>query len=126
MKPLKVLIVDDEKDVEFLFNQKFRKELRDGMIEFHFSFSGAEALGYLHQSGIDNTVLVLSDINMPGMNGLDLLKNLKLDYPVLRVVLISAYSDDQNYELAKSLGADGFITKPIDFMILKNEFFAIS
>ncbi|HEX5001663.1 MAG TPA: response regulator [Bacteroidia bacterium] len=123
MKPLKVLIVDDEKDVEFLFNQQFRKELREGLLEFHFAFSGAEALGYLRQSGVDNTVLVLSDINMPGMNGLDLLKNLKLDFPVLRVVLISAYSDDQNYELAKSLGADGFITKPVDFTVLKNEFF---
>jgi CheY-like chemotaxis protein len=123
MKTVKVLIVDDERDIEFLFRQKFRKELREGLVDFHFSFSGNEALEYVHSSDIENTILVLSDINMPGMNGLDLLKSLKFEFPTLRVVMVTAYGDSRNYEIAKDLGADGFITKPVDFELLRKEIF---
>lgn len=123
MKKIKVLVVDDERDVEALFLQKFRKEIREGIIAFHFSFSGNDALNYMHTDGVENTLLVLSDINMPGMNGLDLLKTIKQEFPSLRVVMVTAYGDDQNCSIAMSLGADGFLTKPVDFSQLKKEIF---
>jgi DNA-binding NtrC family response regulator len=119
-----VLIVDDERDIESLYRQKFRKELRDGLLDFHFSFSGSEALDYMHMAGVDHSILVLSDINMPGMNGLDLLKSIKNEFPGLRVLMVTAYGDIANFETARNLGADGFITKPIDFEMLRKEIFA--
>lgn len=121
MKPHRILVVDDERDVEPLFRQKFRREIREGSLEFYFSFSGDEAIGFIHTHEGDNAVLVLSDINMPGMSGLELLRQIKAEYPGLRVVMITAYGDDQNSNLAKSLGADGFLTKPVDFELLRQE-----
>lgn len=126
MKPQRILVVDDERDVEPLFRQKFRKEIKDRILEFFFSFSGDEALGFIHTHEEDNAVLVLSDINMPGMSGLELLRQIKSEFPELKVVMITAYGDDQNSSLAKSLGADGFLTKPVDFELLRQELKAIA
>ncbi len=117
---IRVLVVDDERDIEQLFNMRFRKEIRDGLLEFHFSFSGEDALENMGNREPGDVVLILSDINMPGMNGLDLLKILKEKYPELPVFMITAYNDEEKYEKAKRYGAEEFIAKPIDFPALKN------
>jgi two-component system chemotaxis response regulator CheY len=117
---MKILVVDDEKDIQALFEQRFRKEIKAGEIEFAFAFSGEEAIDYMNQ--LDHSaVLILSDINMPGMSGLELLKNIKQKYfrPPPVVMMITAYGDDENHNQAMKLGADDFLTKPIDFMALK-------
>ncbi|TVP50766.1 MAG: response regulator [Mongoliibacter sp.] len=118
---MKILIVDDEKDVEVLFRQKFRKEIRKGEISMEFAFSGAEALDILSSDNPPKFVYVFSDINMPGMTGLELLENIKTKFPNINVSMISAYGDDENYEKAKESGAKEFFTKPIDFESLKKE-----
>lgn len=120
---MKILVVDDEKDVQTLFEQRFRKEIREKIVELVFAFSGEEALTYL-QANEQEAVLILSDINMPGMSGLELLKHIKQDYlkpPPPVVMMITAYGDDENYNLAKELGADDFLSKPIDFKLLKEK-----
>ena len=119
---MKILVVDDEKDVQFLFEQRFRKEIKSGELEFIFAFSGEEAMDYMKVHDHE-AVLILSDINMPGMSGLDLLKNIKQNYlaPPPLVMMITAYGDDENYELAMGLGADDFLTKPLDFNLLKEK-----
>jgi len=119
---MKILVVDDEKDVQVLFEQRFRKEIKSGETEFVFAFSGEEALLYLkdhHQEA----VLILSDINMPGMSGLELLQRIKEKYatPPPVVMMITAYGDDGNYQQAMKLGADDFLTKPVDFTSLKEK-----
>ena len=119
MNTIKALIVDDEPDVELLFRQRFRKELREGEMEFNFAFSADEALNYLRGLQPFDVVLLLSDINMPGMNGLELLKRVKTDFPTLKVVMVTAYGDDANRQAANALGADDFITKPVDFKVLR-------
>lgn len=119
MSGLKVLIVDDEQDVEFLFRQRFRKELRDGDFNFHFAFTAENALNYLKTLKPFDVVLVLSDINMPGMNGLELLRLIKTDFPDLKVIMVTAYGDEANHKTAMGYGADDFITKPVDFNFLK-------
>jgi two-component system, chemotaxis family, chemotaxis protein CheY len=123
---MKVLVVDDEKDVQVLFEQRFRKEMRTGEMNFAFAFSGEEALGYL-DSHVHEAVLILSDINMPGMSGLDLLKQIKQKHhePPPVVMMITAYGDSENYNTAMRLGADDFLTKPVDFTILKDKLKAI-
>ncbi|WP_439474018.1 response regulator [Algoriphagus formosus] len=118
---MKILIVDDEKDVEMLFRQKFRKEVKSGMLELAFAFSGEEALQVLGSEHPPKVVYVFSDINMPGMNGLELLDNIKQQFPHIQVSMISAYGDLQNYEKAMESGAKEFFTKPIDFITLKAE-----
>jgi len=118
---MKIMIVDDEKDVEMLFRQKFRKELRTNEIEFDFAFSGEEALTLLGSENPPKIVYVFSDINMPGMTGLELLERIKSKYPSIPVSMISAYGDSDNYQKAISSGAKGFFTKPIDFENLKTE-----
>ncbi len=117
----KILIVDDERDVEFLFNQKFRKELKEGILEFHFAFSGEQAIDYLHSASQTELVLVLSDINMPGMTGIELLRRIKSEIPAPAVFMITAYGDELNYNRAMELGADDFINKPVDFASLKEK-----
>ena len=119
---MKVLVVDDERDVQTLFEQRFRKEIRSGEMEFSFAYSGEEALNQLGKNG-QEAVLILSDINMPGMSGLDLLKTIKSKYqqPPPRVMMITAYGDEDNYNTAMNLGADGFLTKPLDFGVLKEK-----
>src|SRR6185503_1656787 len=119
---MKILVVDDEKDMETLFQQRFRKEIRDKEVEFAFASSGEEALRYLAQLQHE-AVLILSDINMPGMSGLELLKHIKEKYenPPPVVMMITAYGDTENYEQAMKLGADEFLTKPVDFNLLKEK-----
>lgn len=122
MSIMKILVVDDEKDVQVLFEQRFRKEIREKRYEFVFAFSGEEALDYLNKN-IQGAVLILSDINMPGMSGLELLGKIKQKYlkPPPVVMMITAYRDDENYNMAKKLGADDFLTKPLDFNLLKEK-----
>jgi CheY-like chemotaxis protein len=119
---MKILVVDDETDVQFLFQQRFRREIRNLEIEFVFAFSGEEAITML-RSMEHEAVLILSDINMPGMSGLELLEFIKKDYlkPPPVVMMITAYGDDENYNTAKRLGADAFLTKPLDFTMLKTK-----
>lgn len=121
---MKILVVDDEKDVQVLFEQRFRKEIRNNIIAFVFAFSGEEALNYLNQHENEHeAVLILSDINMPGMSGLELLERIKNHYhkPPPVVMMITAYGDAENYQTAKRLGADDFLTKPVDFTLLKEK-----
>jgi two-component system chemotaxis response regulator CheY len=119
---MKVLVVDDEADVQPLFIQRFRKEIKNGEIDFSFALSGEEALEYLHQENSE-IVLILSDINMPGMSGLDLLKQIRhehLSAPPF-VMMITAYGDQENYQQAMQNGANDFLTKPVDFISLKEK-----
>lgn len=119
---MKILVVDDERDIQPLFEQRFRKEVKEGKIEFEFSFSAEEALdclkNYQHQA-----ILILSDINMPGMSGLELLSIIKDKHhiPPPVVMMITAYGDQDNYKKAMDLGADDFLVKPIDFIALKEK-----
>jgi CheY-like chemotaxis protein len=119
---MKILVVDDERDVQMLFEQRFRKEMRTGEMNFVFAFSGEEALGYLGKH-VHEAVLILSDINMPGMSGLELLRHIKQAHhePPPVVMMITAYGDADNYNSAMKLGADDFLTKPLDFSILKDK-----
>jgi two-component system, chemotaxis family, chemotaxis protein CheY len=124
---LKILVVDDEKDVRALFEQRFRKEIRDGEMTFAFAYSGEEALNYLgtlhHEA-----VLILSDINMPGMSGLALLKHIKehFEKPPPIVMMITAFGDDESYSQAMKLGADDFLTKPLNFSHLREKLKSVS
>jgi two-component system, response regulator, stage 0 sporulation protein F len=118
---MRILVVDDEKDVEFLFRQKFRKEVRNKGLELLFAFSGQEALEMLNQNDPPNVIYIFSDINMPGMTGLELLEQVKGKYPEIKISMISAYGDKANFEKAKESGAKEFFTKPIDFDSLKEE-----
>lgn len=119
---MNILVVDDEKDMQTLFEQKFRKEIKAHITNFAFASSGEEALAYFN-SHVHEIVLILSDINMPGMSGFDLLQYIKHDYPSPppTVIMITAYSDEENYHKALLLGADDFITKPVDFKLLKEK-----
>lgn len=119
---MKILVVDDELDVKPLFEQRFRKEIKNEEMSFAFAFCGKDALTYLTEHEHE-AVLVLSDINMPGMSGLQLLENIKTRYykPSPTVMMMTAYSDEQSYTIAKSLGADDFLTKPLDFALLKQK-----
>ncbi|NER20621.1 MAG: response regulator [Symploca sp. SIO1C2] len=120
---MRIMVVDDEEDVQLLYRQKFRKELKKGTIEIHFVLSGKEALEYLQAQGSDNLLLILSDINMPGMNGLELLKIIKESYEHIKVFMITAYGDDENYQLAMEYGADDYLHKPVEFGMLKEKIF---
>ena len=119
---MKILVVDVEHDVKTLFEQRFRKEIKSGEVDFVFAFSGEEALSYLSVHKHE-AVLILSDINMPGMSGLDLLGHIKQKFnaPPPIVMMITAYGDAENYNTAKELGADDFLTKPVDFTVLKEK-----
>ncbi len=119
---MKILVVDDEKDVKLLFQQRFRKEIRNGDFNFVFAFSGEEAIQTLNTMD-QKAVLILSDINMPGMSGLELLEHIKKNYvkPSPAVMMITAYGDEENYKTSIQLGADDFLTKPLDFTTLKNK-----
>lgn len=119
---MKILVVDDEKDVKALFEQRFRREIRDGEMSFAFAYSGEEALGYLNTLNHE-AVLILSDINMPGMSGLELLKQIKTHFekPPPTVMMITAFGDDENYQQAMKFGADDFLTKPLNFTHLREK-----
>src|SRR5215211_5159022 len=114
-----ILVVNDESDVAELFRQRFRREVRQGTYAMHFANSGAEALEKL-VSGIEPTLIViLSDINMPGMDGLTLLREIKARQPDLPVMMVTSYGDDERRRWAEELDATEFITKPVDFDLLK-------
>ena len=120
---MQILVVDnDETDVRDLFQQRFRREIRSGELSFSFAFSGEEAMTYLraHHSEV---LIILSDINMPGMSGLELLSHVKEEFemPPTTMMMITAYGDDDSYNKAMSLGANDFLTKPVDFAVLKNK-----
>ena len=119
---MQILVVDDEADVRDLFQQRFRREIRSGELHFSFAFSGEEAMAFMraHPSEV---LIILSDINMPGMSGLELLGHVKEEFnmPPTTMMMITAYGDDQSYQQAMQLGANDFLTKPVDFGVLKEK-----
>lgn len=119
---MKILVVDDEADIQPLFIQRFRKEIKSGEIEFTFALSGEEALNYIHTAHSE-IVLILSDINMPGMSGIELLGRIRNEFatPPPVVMMITAYADEENRRQAMRNGADDFLTKPLDFSLLKDK-----
>jgi CheY-like chemotaxis protein len=119
---MKILVVDDEADVQPLFLQRFRKEIRDHEFDFSFALSGEDALNYLHTAHSE-VVLILSDINMPGMTGIELLSRIRHEYetPPPVVMMITAYGDEENRNQAMQNGANDFLTKPLDFNLLKEK-----
>lgn len=122
---MKLLVVDDELDVKDMFLQRFRKEIKSGKISLVFAHSGEEALELLSQIQPTDIVLILSDINMPGMTGFDLLKIVKEKLPHLKVFMVSAYGDALNMNKAKEIGADDFIEKPVNFQLLEEKIFSV-
>ena len=116
-----ILVVDDEPDVALLFRQQFRREIRDGTYVMHIANSGEMALEQL-SNGIEPTLnVILSDINMPGMDGLQLLEAIKKLFPAMSVMMVTAYGDDERRRRASDLGAAEFLTKPVDFDALKEQ-----
>ena len=114
-----ILVVDDEPDVAELFRQRFRREARQGTYVMHFAGSGEEALEKLNDGIRPQLIVILSDINMPGMDGLALLGEIKKRSPELPVMMVTAYGDDERRRRADEHGAAEFITKPVDFDMLK-------
>ncbi|MGK7962930.1 response regulator [Crocosphaera sp.] len=117
---MNIMVVDDEQDIRLLFKQKFRKEIRQNKLEFSFVFSAEDALTCINKQE-SHLILILADINMPGMNGLELLKIIKENYPEIKVFMVTAYGDDYNYQTAIKYGADDYLTKPIKFENLKEK-----
>ena len=115
------MVVDDEPDVVDLFKRRFRRELRRGDYVMYFASSGEDALDKLKTGIHPEVMLILSDINMPGMNGFDLLRKAKQIWPNLPVAMITAYGDDESRQTAMEAGATDFLTKPIDFDELKSK-----
>jgi CheY-like chemotaxis protein len=118
---VQVLVVDDEHDVADLFRQQFRRELRSGKFLMDFAYSGAEALEHIAIPSDVQLILLLSDINMPEMTGLELLPKVRELRPDLPVIMVTAYGDPQTRQKAIDHGAAGFLTKPVDFEILRQE-----
>lgn len=121
---MKLLVVDDELDVKDMFLQRFRKEIKAGKISLVFAHSGEEAIELLSQMQPMDIVLILSDINMPGMSGFDLLKVVKEKLPELKIFMVSAYGDAANMNKARENGADDFIEKPVNFQLLEEKIFS--
>lgn len=117
--PLRILVVDDEPDVITLFRQRFRREIRDGEYQIDFALSAQEALEALQVKAPPPDMLILSDINMPGKSGLELLAEIKEQWPSLTVFIITAYGDRETERRAFELGAAAFLPKPIDFSNLR-------
>ena len=118
---LLILVVDDEPDVEALFRQQFRRELRAGRFAMEFAQSAAMALRRISNAGDESLILILSDINMPGMSGLELLPKAKAIRPDVPIIMITAYGDAQTKRQALENGAEALLTKPIDFGTLRGE-----
>ena len=116
-----ILVVDDEPDVPDLFRQRFRREARQGTYVLHFAASGEEALTQLAGEIEPQLIVILSDINMPGMDGLELLRHVKQRRPELPVMMVTAYGDDERRRRAAEYGAFEFVTKPVDFDLLKQQ-----
>jgi CheY-like chemotaxis protein len=119
---MKILVVDDEADVQSLFVQRFRSEIKKGEFDFSFALSGEEALAYLDKNHSE-VILILSDINMPGMTGIELLSRIRHQYekPPPVVMMITAYGDEENRLQAMQNGANEFLTKPLNFTLLKDK-----
>jgi CheY-like chemotaxis protein len=118
---LLILVVDDEPDVEMLFRQQFRRDLRAGRFTMEFAQSAPAALQHIAEAGSASLILILSDINMPGMSGLELLPRAKAVRPDVPVIMITAYGDADTKRKALESGAEDLFTKPIDFLMLRNE-----
>jgi CheY-like chemotaxis protein len=118
---LSILVVDDEPDVAELFRQRFRREVRQGLYVLHFAYSAEEALEKLDTGIRPQIIVILSDINMPGMDGLALLREIKRRWADLPVMMVTAYGDDERRRSADEYGAAEFITKPVDFDVLKEQ-----
>ena len=118
---LLILVVDDEPDVEMLFRQQFRRDLRAGRFKMEFAQSAPDALQHIANAGSASLILILSDINMPGMSGLELLPRAKAVRPDFPVIMITAYGDADTKRKALESGAEDLFTKPIDFLMLRNE-----
>jgi len=116
-----ILIVDDEPDVAEMFRQRFRREARQGTYVLHFAASGEEALDKLADGVRPELIVILSDINMPSMDGLTLLREIKERWSDLPVMMVTAYGDDERRQRAGEYGAAEFITKPVDFDLLKTQ-----
>ncbi len=116
---MRLIVVDDETDVQFLFKQKFRKEIKSGDMQISFALSGQSALQIIEELENRSEYFILTDINMPGMTGIELLKIIKSKYPEQKVIVITAYGDEVNFNLAKKYGADYYFTKPLKFNSLK-------
>jgi CheY-like chemotaxis protein len=118
---LLILVVDDEADVEVLFRQQFRRDLRAGRFTMEFAQSAPAALQCISNASEASLILILSDINMPGMSGLELLPKAKALRPDVPVIMITAYGDAETKRKALERGAEALLTKPIDFSLLRNE-----
>jgi CheY-like chemotaxis protein len=118
---LLILVVDDEPDVEVLFRQQFRRELRAGRFAMEFAQSAPMALQRITNAGDESLILILSDINMPGMSGLDLLPKVKAIRPDVPIIMITAYGDPDTKRKALENGAEALLIKPIDFGTLRSE-----
>jgi CheY-like chemotaxis protein len=118
---LLILVVDDEPDVEALFRQQFRRDLRAGRFTMEFAQSGSAALQRVRDAAGVSLILILSDINMPGMSGLELLPKAKALRPDVPVIMITAYGDADTKRKALENGAEALLTKPIDFLTLRSE-----
>ena len=116
-----VLVVDDEPDVEALFRQQFRRDLRAQRFVMDFANSAAGALARIAATIEQSLILILSDINMPGMTGLEMLPRVKEIRPDVPVIMITAYGDAETKRKALASGATGLLTKPIDFGLLREE-----
>src|SRR6202171_3655426 len=116
-----ILVVDDEPDVEALFRQQFRRELRSGRFAMEFAQSAPMALQRISHAGDESLILILSDINMPGMSGLELLPKAKAIRPDVPIIMITAYGDPDTKRKALESGAEALLTKPIDFGTLRTE-----
>jgi CheY-like chemotaxis protein len=121
-----ILVVDDEPDVAELFRQRFRHEVRQGLYVLHFAHSGDAALRMLGDGVRPELIVILSDINMPGMDGLTLLGEIKRRWPELRVMMVTAYGDEERRRVAGELGAAEFLAKPVDFDSLKQQLLQLS
>ena len=117
----RILMVDDEPDAQELFRQNFRREIRKGLYAFDFALSGEAALAVLKGQTPPTVLLVLSDINMPGMSGIELLAEIRKVWPEVGVFMITAYGDTATEARARDLGAERFLTKPVDFGRLKED-----
>jgi CheY-like chemotaxis protein len=118
---LLILVVDDEPDVEMLFRQHFRRDLRAGRFSMEFAQSASAALQSISDASDASLILILSDINMPGMSGLELLPKAKAVRPDVPVIMITTYGDAETKQKALESGAHALLTKPIDFVMLRNE-----
>jgi len=117
----RILVVDDEPDVESMFRQHFRRELRSGRFIMEFALSAPAALAYVKANADPTLILILSDINMPGMSGLEMLPKMRAERPNVPVIMITAYGDEATQRRAAELGAAGLLPKPIDFSLLRRE-----